>query len=397
MKILVISENIPKSDFSSGDKRFLGILKILASKHEVTFCIPNPKPWLKPVENKSYIDYIEGMNIRFLSLAEDFFEEIIKKETFNIGFFEFFWTAEKYMNQFIKYQPNAVVVVDSVDLHFAREETQYNLGQISKHKVLQTKKRELSVYKLADITIAVSTQDSDQLLKIDKTGNISLIPNVVPTVKRAVREREPSLIFIGCYAWPPNVDGMLWFTKEVWPLIINKRSDAKLLIVGSQATDEIKSLSNIEGVEVTGYVPKTEPYLESASISIAPLRFGGGMKGKVNEAMAHGLPVVSTSIGAQGFNIENGVQMFIADLPNDFANAVLKLLDNPDLQTKVGEAGQKQNEQLCSPAVIEKNIDELIKMCLELQKAPSLNRKSWDKWRVRKNNFVQQYIWRFFD
>ena len=396
MKILVISENIPKSDFSSGDKRFLGILKIIASKHEVTFCIPNPKPWLKPVENKSYISYVESLNIEFLSLTEDFFKETIKKESFDLGFFEFFWSAEKYMNQFIKYQPNAVVVVDSVDLHFAREETQYKLGQISKRKVLRTKKRELSVYKLADITIAVSSQDVDRLVEKEKTGNISLIPNVVPTVKRAVKKREPVLIFIGCYAWPPNVDGMLWFTKEVWPLIINKKSNVQLLIVGSQPTDEIKNLSNIEGVEVTGFVPETTSYLDSAAVSIAPLRFGGGMKGKVNEAMAHGLPVVSTSIGAQGFSVENGTQMFIADLPKEFADAVLKLLDNPDLQNKVGKAGQKLNEQLCSPVVIEKRIDEFTKMCMELQKEHSTNRSFLNKWKVKKNNFVQQNIYRFF-
>lgn len=397
MKILVISENIPKSDFSSGDKRFLGILKIIASKHEVTFCIPNPKPWLKPVENKSYIRQIENLNIEFLSLTEDFFKKTIKKDSYDLGFFEFFWTAEKYMNQFIKYQPNAVVVVDSVDLHFAREETQYKLGQISKRKVLRTKKRELSVYKLADITIAVSGQDVEKLVKKEKIGNVSLIPNVVPTVKRAVKERHPSLIFIGCYAWPPNVDGMLWFTKEVWPLIINKKRDAKLLIVGSQPTDEIKNLSKIKGVEVTGFVPETAPYLDSAAVSIAPLRFGGGMKGKVNEAMAYGLPVVSTTIGAQGFGAENGVQMFIADLPQDFADAVLKLLDDPDLQNKVGKTGQKLNEQLCSPAVIEDRIDELTKTCQELQNVHSPNRKFLDMWKVKKNNFVQQNIWRFFD
>ncbi|MCF6171598.1 MAG: glycosyltransferase family 4 protein [Bacteroidales bacterium] len=397
MKILVISEIIPKPDFSSGDRRFLGILKILASKHDVSFCIPNHQPWLKPEETKKYINHIKSLNIRFLPLNESWFGKTIKEESYDIGFFEFFWAAEKYMISFIKHQPRAVVIVDSVDFHFAREETQYKLGQISRRKVKRTKKRECAVYHLADITIAVSKQDRDHLVEKEGVENVSLIPNVVSTVKRIDKVREPSLLFIGCYAWPPNVDGMLWFTKEIWPLVLAKKKDVKLLIVGSQPTKEIKELATMQGVQVKGYVPETTPFLESAALSIAPLRYGGGMKGKVNEALAFGLPVVSTSIGAQGFEAENGVHMFIADSPEDFADAVLKLLNNVDLQKKMGLAGQQLNEKLCSPALVEKNIDELLKMCNDLRNKPKVHPKFQYILKVRINNFLQQNLWRFVD
>lgn len=396
MKILVISENIPKPDFSSGDRRFLGILKILGSKHEVSFCIPNNQPWLKVEENQEYIDHIESLNVRFMPFNEGLFEKTIVEDKYDVAFYEFYWIAEKYVIPLIKHQPNAIVVVDSVDLHFAREETQQKLGQITKRQVRRTKRRELSIYRLADITIAVSDEDQDRLTNKEKTGYVSLIPNVVPSVTRTDKIRDPELLFIGCYAWPPNVDGMLWFTDNVWPLIINKKSDTKLMVVGSQPTDEINNLANIEGIVVTGRVPETEPYLDSAAVSIAPLRYGGGMKGKVNEALAHGLPVVSTSIGAQGFDIKNGEEMFVADEPEEFANAVLTLLNDNKLQRKMGIAGQQLNEKLCSPGVIEQNIDGMLSLSQNIQNEPRSNRII-KKCRVSMYNFLQKYVWRFYN
>ncbi len=380
MKILVISENIPKPDFASGDRRFLGILEILAKKHEVVFCIPNKQPWLKPEENEKYIKHIENIGVVFLPFNQGLFEKTIEEERYDIGFFEFYWIAERYMDQFVKAQPEAVTVVDSVDLHFAREETQQKLGQISEEKVLDTKKKELGIYNAADITIAVSDEDYDRLYKAEKVGLVSLVPNIVPTVPRTIKEREPSVLFIGCYAWPPNVDAMKWFVDEVWPAIYKVKEDAELWIVGSKAPEEITSMADIPGIKVLGWVPETTPYLEKAAISIAPLRFGGGMKGKVNEAMAHGLPVVSTSIGAQGFNAKNDEEIFVADTPEEFADAVLKLLNDPELQRSVGLAGQKMNESLCSPEYIEKQLDKMIDLYRQVEKSTETSppkKKSW--------------------
>lgn len=381
MRILVISENIPKPDFASGDRRFLGILEIMAKKNEVIFCIPNKQPWLKVEENERYIKNIENMGVKFLPFNKGLFEKTITEEKYDIGFFEFYWIAERYLDQFVKEQPEAVTIVDSVDLHFAREETQHKLGQISEEKVLDTKKRELGIYSSADITIAVSDEDYDRLYEKEKVGLVSLVPNIVPTVKRTTKDRKPTVLFIGCYAWPPNVDAMQWFVNDVWPRIIEKRTDAELMIVGSKAPEEITNMSKVKGVNVLGWVPETEPYLDDAAISIAPLRYGGGMKGKVNEALAHGLPVVSTTIGAQGFNAKNGEEMFIADTPEDFADAVLKLLNDPELQENVGLAGQKMNESLCSPEYIEQQLEKMYDLYYQVEKKVKLSqqhkKKSW--------------------
>ena len=109
------------------------------------------------------------------------------------------------------------------------------------------------------------------------------------------------------------------------------------------------------------------------------------MKGKVNEAFAHGLPVVSTSIGAQGFNATNGVEMFIADEPDSFATYCLKLLKNQDLQVKMGQAGQRLNEKICSPEVIEMNIDEMLDHCFRLRSGPKRKIGRRKLWKLRLN------------
>jgi hypothetical protein len=121
----------------------------------------------------------------------------------------------------------------------------------------------------------------------------------------------------------------------------------------------VLQLANLKGVRVIGYVPDTGPYLDRATLSIAPLRFGAGMKGKVTEAMAAGLPVVTTSVGAQGLKVTPGKHLLLADSSSDFANAVVRLLNDPDYGIDLGKNGQKFIASTCGPLIIEKQIEEI--------------------------------------
>ena len=184
--------------------------------------------------------------------------------------------------------------------------------------------------------------------------------------------------------------------KNVWPLIIREQKNARLMIVGSRPPEEITSMALVEGIEVLGFVPETAPYLDKAAIAIAPLRYGGGMKGKVNEAMAHGLPVVSTTIGAQGFHAKNGEEMFITDDPEEYAMYVLKLLGDEALQMKMGQAGQRLNETLSSPEVIEIAITRMITLCSQLKTQTAGNKKRLSLFQLGLNRFLLKYYWNKF-
>jgi glycosyltransferase involved in cell wall biosynthesis len=167
-------------------------------------------------------------------------------------------------------------------------------------------------------------------------------------------------LFVGGFKHDPNVDGILWFVAEVWPSVRAGSPDATITVVGSHVPASVRDLGRVEGVDVVGYVPRTEPYLERAAVSIAPLRFGGGMKGKVVEAMASGLAVVTTSTGAQGLGAVSGRHLIVADEPEEFARSVVGLLADPDRAEDIGRAGRELVAATCSPEAVGLKLEEML-------------------------------------
>ena len=131
---------------------------------------------------------------------------------------------------------------------------------------------------------------------------------------------------------------MVYFCAEILPLIIEAEPEARLRIIGGSPTGEIAALAS-HHVDVLGFVPDTKPFLESSVISVAPLRFGGGMKGKIGEAMSFALPVVTTSTGIEGFGLKPGTDALVGDNPRDFADATIRLLRDREYLEQVRMAG----------------------------------------------------------
>ena len=141
---------------------------------------------------------------------------------------------------------------------------------------------------------------------------------------------EPGhLVFTGVMDYFPNVDGCIWFAKEILPMVRAKVPNAHFTIVGSKPTPEVKALASLDGVEVTGYVDDTRDYLRRAAVSIAPLRVARGIQNKVLEALAMGLPTVGTTSATQGVEGTPGTDYIVADEARDFADAVIQLLEDP--------------------------------------------------------------------
>ncbi len=375
--VLIVSYNFPRADNSSGELRFFSLLKLLSKYWNIDFgIIPSHVEVNQKPEMKKYAIKLQKIGINILPLEKEGLVNAIKNNTYDGAYFNFYWVAEPFITLFKDQQPLAFVVVDSVDVHFARELSQAALKQIDISQALGTKARELSVYRSADVTIVVSDEDYDLIHVKEKIENVNIVANIVPQFVRKKGERKPIIVFIGNYAWPPNPDAVVWFVKEVWPLIYSKCPQAEFQIIGSEPTPEVLELSLIPGVKVLGFVPETKPYLESAAVSIAPLRFGGGMKGKVNEAMAYGLPVVATSFGAQGFNATHGEEMFIEDEAEGFAKSVVQLLNDHALQEKIGLAGQVLNANICSPDAIDVKLKHLVEKCNQIIQ----NKKRLARW-----------------
>lgn len=192
-----------------------------------------------------------------------------------------------------------------------------------------------------DHVVAVSLEDEETFRRDYGVQQVSNVPTGVDTdYFRRSRTREPrpnSLVFTGSMDWLPNEDAITFFAREVLPLVRAQVPDVTVTVVGRNPPAHIRALAaETPGIRVTGSVPDVRPYLEEASAFIVPIRIGGGTRLKIYEAMAMELPVVSTTIGAEGLPLRPGVDAMIADEPAAFASAVVSVLRDPAQASFIG-------------------------------------------------------------
>jgi glycosyltransferase involved in cell wall biosynthesis len=157
------------------------------------------------------------------------------------------------------------------------------------------------------------------------------------------------LLFVGGYRHPPNVDAAIFLCREIWPLLRARLPGVALYLLGSDAPPAVRALAG-DGVEVIGQVPELEPWLDRCRVALSPLRYGAGVKGKINHAMSRGLPVVATSVSVEGMHLEDGVDVLVADDPARFAEAVARLYRDEALWHRLSAGGRANVERHFSPA-----------------------------------------------
>jgi glycosyltransferase involved in cell wall biosynthesis len=159
----------------------------------------------------------------------------------------------------------------------------------------------------------------------------------------------------------PNIDGIRWFVTEVLPLIRNRRPDCSLAIAGRKPTAEISALTQRDSrIQVTGTVPDVRPYLWGSAVSIVPLRIGGGTRLKIYEAMAAGIPVVSTTIGAEGLDIRDGETIRIGDDARAFADGCVALLEDSAGRARIADNARGMIGERYSWEVAARRFEELL-------------------------------------
>jgi glycosyltransferase involved in cell wall biosynthesis len=235
----------------------------------------------------------------------------------------------------------------------------------------RVRRYEVEIMKAFDSGTVVAHFDRDYLLNQDNSLNLSVVPmgvdlkyfqplkvnndsnredvtekqNMTLTVQEDFADdRSKNLLFTGTMNYFPNSDAVIYFCNNVFPLIQKRYPDATFYIVGNHPTEQIRRLADQKGVVVTGYVPDIRPYFEKASVFVAPLRAGSGIQTKNLEAMAMGIPIVTTSIGAMGLEAETDTELLIADTPETFAERVIYLIENPDIRQNLANAGRKRVE-----------------------------------------------------
>jgi glycosyltransferase involved in cell wall biosynthesis len=213
-------------------------------------------------------------------------------------------------------------------------------------------------------TLAMSASDKTALRQLNPTVPITIIPNGVDFASYDQFSQPPiayDLIFTGKMDFRPNVDAVLWFGRQVLPLIQQHRPDTTFAIVGQRPHPRLNILRQVAGVTITGYVEDIRPYIAGAKIYVAPLRVGGGTRLKLLEAMAMGKAIVSTSLGAEGYPVANEQELILADEPAVFAQAVLYLLEQPARRAELGQAGRALARASYSWDALVPRLEELYK------------------------------------
>jgi O-antigen biosynthesis protein len=359
LNILAVSPGLPRPDAAAGDRRFVALLEILArGRNRVDlYCLWGGRDG----DERRYLDHLRRLGVHVHHGQDRLpLERLVLSRIYDAALFEFWPVAEATIGLFRWHQPWAGAIVDSVDVHFLREEAGLALGLLDAGTVASNRLRELGVYRGADAVITVTEEDRAALVSCGGVPQTFLIPLIIPTRPRPPQARGRELLFVGGFRHPPNPDGLLWFAREAWPAVRAEVPDARLTVVGTHPPAEVLDLARVAGIEVVGYVPDTAPYLDRAAVSIAPLRYGGGMKGKVCEAMASGLPVVTTSFGAQGLKAKSGEHLIVADDAVAFARGVVTLLRDRDRAERIGRAGRGLVATICSPEAIERRLEMLL-------------------------------------
>jgi glycosyltransferase involved in cell wall biosynthesis len=399
MNILFIDTGLPMPDRASADLRMSTIIELLIKQGlQCHYFIINYALWSHKTTPTDLIRYRKLLEELGVYIHTENMDRLLLGCNFDVIYFKYFYQAEKQITSVRLLQPNARIVIDSVDIVYARLFTQAKLENNTDYYIEaeRTKKRELATYAQADLIVTITPEDTDILLQDLPDTNTFIIPNIHKIhASNGEKTLFPSLVFIGIFSHEPNVDAVYYFYHEIWPSIIKKHPDCHWVIVGGNPPPEIQSLA-CRNIEVTGYVPETLPYLKKSWISIAPLRFGAGMKGKVGEAMAAGIPVVTTDFGAQGLDVINGEQLLVAGTADEYADQVNNLIVDGEKRKYIGDQGLLFIQSHYSTQAVSVILDKFINKLEKLPTKRSLLYSKFYRFSRRLKLWLDQHImWHF--
>ena len=349
-RALVIDDQIPTPDRDADSRRMFELLRILVELgFGVTF-VPYNGADIPP-----YSAALQDLGIEFLpeqtnlapllqQLSPDLRVAILSRPMPS-------WPCLPLIREL---SPNTKIIYDTVGLHFPREQRRAEaegdpdvLARSQLHHYL-----ELTLARGADATWVVSEIDRDVLLSEDPSLHVYVVPTIHPEEHsgRPFAQRE-GLLFVGNLLHSPNADAVRWLLEDILPLLRQRLPGVLTSIVGSHPPDEMRVLAR-DDVRVLDWVPKLDHLYEHARVFVAPLRFGTGMKVKIGESLAHGLPVVTTDLGAESMGLVNERDVLIANTAEAIAGIVARCYRDEKLWTRVAISGRRTIVRRYAPSTV---------------------------------------------
>lgn len=331
--ILFIDHYVPQFDKDAGSRTVFAYLKLFVNKgFNVKFLGDNF------YRDEPYTEILQQMGIEVLYgpyYAQNWKQWIKDNaQAFDYVFMNRPHISKNYMD-YVRETTKAKIIYYGHDLHYVREKREYEL---TKNKDLlksseEWKHLEYDLMRKADMVYYPSQVEIDEIASVDSSIKAAaLTAYIYPdlTVKSFDSSSRSNILFVGGFGHGPNVDAVKWFVKEIFPKILEKNPDIVFEIVGSKAPDEITNLAS-KNIIVHGFVSdeKLAQLYSECKMTVIPLRYGAGIKGKVVEAMSQGVPVVTTSVGAEGILNSEDI-LFVEDNPDKFADLVCKLYNDSE-------------------------------------------------------------------
>lgn len=339
-RVLVLDHCTPTPNQDAGSVTILNLMLLLREMgFQVTFIPENNFLYMPEYTTSLQRVGIEVLYAPYITSVEQHLKQCGNR--YDLSFLFRPTVAEKYSELIRKYCNKAKVLYHTVDLHFLRmsREAELHGNAVKKNVADEMKQRELAAIKAADASIVHSTTELDLLredLPYEKIHVFPLIMNICMSVADYKTRRD--IVFIGGYQHTPNVDAVKYFVTEIMPILRQRLKGVRFYAVGSKPPEEIKGLAT-DDIIITGFIENLSPLLKQMRVSVAPLRYGAGIKGKIGTAMTAGIPVVATSLAAEGMSLIDGENILIADGAEEYSEAVVRLYCNESLWNDMSKSG----------------------------------------------------------
>ncbi|BFG74349.1 hypothetical protein PTKU46_23820 [Paraburkholderia terrae] len=341
-KIVIVDAFVPKPDQDSGSTDVFWYMRIFhAFGYQVSFIAA-----FEEEPKESYADALRrwGVRVQYARGLESLNDLVINEaKDAQVVLVQRVIVARHVIEPLRAAAPGVKVVFGTVDLHYLREERAaiHERSAEALDYALLLRREEIRAVSLSNATIVVSRLENDILKGLLQDANVHRIP--IPRLparsKKTFGERA-GVVFIGGFAHRPNLDAVNFLVKEIWPLVRERMPNATLCVAGSNVTAEVQSLNSpSNGVKILGYVENLEEVFDAARISVAPLRFGAGIKGKVVSSLLHGLPCVLSKVASEGMGLIDGEQVLEGESAAEIADAIVRLHEDPELWARIADAG----------------------------------------------------------
>ncbi len=361
-RVLVIDAVMLTPDQDSGSLRMSRLLGLLNELGWGVSFIPSN---LEPVE--PYATYLRQRGIEVLTAPQiASLPDYLKRcgSVYELVILSRASVAEQYFDLVREYAPQAKIWFDTVDLHFLREQRAAELKDdpAALKRAAWRRRQELDLIARADLTLLVSPVEREWVSQSLPQARLALLSNIHdPAPTPAPFATRDAILFIGGFNHDPNIDAVQYYVTEIHPRVLATLGPIPTLIVGSRPPPEIRALHDPEyGLYVLGYVERVEPLFDRARLSIAPLRYGAGVKGKVNQSMAYGVPVVATPCAAEGMGLVHEIDVLIGPDAESFADCVIRLYRDQPLWERLRQGGLENIERHFSYRVARATLECLL-------------------------------------